>query len=117
MNFDDAITQHSVWKTTLSVAIATGTELDVKAIASDRRCALGRRLHGDAAAKNISQQDRAACIGLHANFHKEAARVASLINHERLDDASQLLREGSVFAEASSDLVAMLRELRLKSEP
>jgi methyl-accepting chemotaxis protein len=112
MDFDDAIAKHAMWKTTLSVAIATGDELDVERIASDRCCAVGRWLHGDAAEIISDHSARMVCIEVHANFHKEAARVAGLINSERLDDASQLLRDGSPFAEASEAIVFLLREIQ-----
>jgi methyl-accepting chemotaxis protein len=112
MDFDDAIAKHALWKSTFSVAIATGDELDVEVIASDNCCSLGRWLHSDAAGVINDHRTRMVCVAAHLNFHREAARVARLINSERLDDASQLLGEGSPFAEASAEIINLLRAIQ-----
>jgi hypothetical protein len=113
MNFEDAIRSHVEWKHTLHMAIVQQTKLDAATIARDDCCALGKWLHGDAKSKYGDLVSFKECLGAHANFHREAGRVAQIINGRRFAAAEVALSSGR-YSSASERTVTAI--VRLKGE-
>jgi len=113
MNFEDAIRSHVEWKNTLHTAIVQQTRLDAATIARDDCCTLGKWLHGAAKSKYGHLVSYKECVGAHANFHREAGRVAQIINGRRFA-AAELALSGRPYSSASERTVTAI--VRLKSE-
>ena len=112
MNLDTAVAAHAEWKIKLRTAIESGQTLDASSIAADNCCELGRWLHGDAKrllGTRPEYQDSLAC---HAAFHREAGRVAQVINNRQADQARAMLEPGGAYAVASSAVGLALTRLK-----
>ena len=112
MDFENAIAAHVEWKTKLRTAITTQSELDALAAAKDNICPLGRWLHGEAREKYAHLAEFAGCLQSHAAFHREAGRVATLINGKRYDEATAALDAGSPYAKSSMETTMAISKLR-----
>jgi methyl-accepting chemotaxis protein len=117
MDLQEAIRAHSEWKTKLRGAITAQSTLDVATIARDDCCQLGKWLHGDSKPVYGPLSSHVACLHKHADFHKEAAKVAGAINAKKFTDAEQMLESGSAYALASNEVIyaigALKREAKL----
>lgn len=102
MDIAKAKAQHAKWKMLFRTAIETGGAMDVETIADDHCCELGRWLHGEAKINYGEQPAYLWCVEAHAEFHQQAGQVAQTINAQCLNDASDMLRDGSAFARASA---------------
>ncbi|WP_227428853.1 CZB domain-containing protein [Psychrobacter sp. I-STPA6b] len=112
-NFTDALKIHADWKFKLRDAIADHAQLDDKKIAKDDQCVLGKWLHDPetkAAYGNLENFQE--CIKAHARFHLAASEVARYINMENYDHATDLLKSGTEYATASSEVGLAIHELR-----
>lgn len=112
MDLDLAIDAHVEWKTKFRQAIAARSELDAATIGKDDRCPLGKWLHGAARAKYGHMADYTACVDAHAAFHREAGRVAGLINQKNFAGAEAAIGASAAFSEASTAAVARIRRLK-----
>lgn len=112
MDFDQAIGAHVEWKTKLRSAINAQSQLDAAAASKDNVCPLGKWLHGEARAKYGHLGAYAACLNSHAAFHREAGRVANLINDRRYDEAKVALDAGAPYAQASMQTSVAITKLR-----
>jgi Chemoreceptor zinc-binding domain len=112
MDFENAIAAHVEWKTKLRAAITAQSELDALTAAKDDVCPLGKWLHGDARTKYAHLAEYAGCLQSHAAFHREAGRVATLINGKRYTEATSALDAGSPYAKASMDATIAISKLR-----
>jgi len=112
MDFENAIAAHVEWKTKLRSAIIAQSELDSFAAAKDNVCPLGKWLHGDARAKYAHLAEFSGCVQSHAAFHREAGRVAALINARRYDDATAALESGAPYAKSSMDTTTAISKVR-----
>ena len=83
MNADEAVRTHREWKDRLRLAMAKREILDIEAVSSDKNCAFGEWLYSERSNCRFQDADLARCVALHAAFHLEAARLASLINAGR----------------------------------
>lgn len=117
MDLEKALTAHAEWKTKLRMAIQKKERLDEATIAGDRNCPFGQWLHGEARQNYARLPSHAACVGRHAEFHREAAAVAEAINAGKLAEAEALLANGSAYAAASNAvgmaIMALRREAKL----
>ena len=102
MNLDNAISAHTEWKVKLRSAISSQSQLDAATISRDNCCPLGQWLHGDAKAKYGQLDAYRQCLDAHANFHREAGKVAQLINQKKYSEAETALSAGTPYANASS---------------
>ena len=107
------ILAHSRWKTRFQRLIASPDEqLDLKAIAKDDQCELGKWIWGEGAAHaGLGEYDHLkAC---HARFHQAAAAVARQIYAGSPAEAQEMLDplKGS-FGRASSECVSAIAALR-----
>lgn len=112
MDFDKAIDAHVEWKTKLRGAIAAQSTLDAAAIGKDNACPLGQWLHGDAKIKYGHLPTFAGCVSAHAVFHREASRVAAMINDKRYTDADAALGAGTPYTSASMATGVAIAKLR-----
>lgn len=112
MDFDQAISAHVEWKTRFRTAIAAQSQIDAATVSKDNLCPLGKWLHGDARAKYAHLAAFSTCLAAHAAFHREAGRVAGLINEHRFDDARAALEIGTPYAGASMNATVAITKLR-----
>jgi hypothetical protein len=110
MDLSQAIEKHVQWKTRLRAAISAKETLDADTIAKDDCCDIGRWMYGDGKAQYGQLPSFKQCVTKHALFHTEAAKVARVINAKRYDEADHMLRTGTPYAAASTDVgVALIR--------
>ena len=102
MDLDTAINEHTQWKMKLRAAIADKAHLDSLSIGKDNNCPLGQWLHGEAKTKYGHLTTYKECLSAHASFHREAGRVAHLINQQHYDQAAAALAAGTPYISASS---------------
>lgn len=102
MDIAEAKAHHAKWKMLFRTAIETGGAMDVETISDVHSCELGRWLHGEAKINYGAQHAYRRCVEAHAEFHRQAGQVAQTINAQRLNDAGDMLRDGSAFARASA---------------
>lgn len=112
MDFDGAIRKHAEWKFKFHDALYRETSLDAASISPDNQCEVGKWLHGEAASQFGGLPAYAKCVQAHANFHREAGKVAVAINQKRKDDVGRMLTAGSPFSEASRVVSVALVELK-----
>jgi len=86
-----------------------GPKLDTLTVGSDCKCALGQWLYGDGAAFGSLAEFRQLKAD-HANFHKCAARVVTLIDRKDAPGAQSLLT--GEYAAASSKVVMAISQLK-----
>ena len=107
-----AVGAHSMWKARLKAAIASGkVEPAVDIIAKDDQCAFGKWLYG----KEIEAADRMSpyykkVIALHAEFHRQAARVAGEVLAGNKDTAIAHMELGGDYGRASDLLTKTMLE-------
>lgn len=112
MDLDSAIGAHGEWKVKLRHAIARKEKVDVATIAADHQCALGKWLHGEARSKYGTLKSYTNCVHKHAEFHREAGKVAAAINAEQYSQAEAMLAGGTAYAAASSAIGGAVLGLR-----
>jgi len=112
MDLNAAIKAHSDWKIKLRSAITSRATLDVGQIEKDNCCELGKWLHGESKLTLGKLPAHGECIRLHASFHREAARVATAINHRAYTDAEQMLTPDSTYTKASQAVVIAIGSLQ-----
>ncbi len=116
MSVQDEITKaigaHGMWKARLRTMIDTGVvEIPVEKIGADNQCDFGKWLYGTTLDAKEKQSDRyKTVIDLHAKFHKEAAKVASLVIAGKGTDAAKALENGTPFAAISTTLTTKMMD-------
>jgi methyl-accepting chemotaxis protein len=117
MDLSEAVKAHSDWKLKLRAAMSARSALDASTITKDNCCALGKWLHGESRARFGRLPSHAECVRVHAEFHRQAGKVALAINAGRYIEAERLLEAGSPYSSASNAVViainAMKREASL----
>ena len=104
---DRAIAAHTTWKTRLAGAIAAGaSEVEVDKVRADDVCEFGIWLHQDCDAATRANAHYAKVVGLHAEFHREAARVLSQALAGQRREAQELLN--GKYSARSRDLMLAL---------
>lgn len=111
MDLEKAIAKHAEWKLRFRAAIRNGETLDVGTIMADDCCDLGRWLHGDGKVTYGLHPTYSTCVGKHAEFHSEAAKIAKAINAKAYTEAERLMGADSRFKQVSSELVDLLYAL------
>jgi methyl-accepting chemotaxis protein len=102
MDLDKALQAHGEWKLKLRTAINKKEQLDAKTISADNCCPLGQWLHGEARGKYNTLRAYTQCVSKHADFHREAGKIASAINQGKYAEAEAMLNGGTPYAAASS---------------
>jgi len=111
MNLNDAIGAHAQWKTKLRMAISRKEQMDAATISRDDCCELGRWLHGDAKRMGNLAAYREV-VQAHADFHKQAGKVAAAINAGKYEDASKMLGNATPYSDASAAVGLALTHLK-----
>jgi methyl-accepting chemotaxis protein len=88
--------------------------MDADTISKDNCCELGKWLHGEAKSKYGKLASHSECITKHAEFHKEAGKVANTINSKKYTEAEVMLGANKPYASASS--AVGMAVLHLKKE-
>lgn len=112
INLDEAIQAHGEWKTKLSTACQTRERLDSATIGRDDCCKLGKWLHGKARRDYRQLAGYSGCVKKHAAFHREAGKVAEVINSGQYAAAEAMLMNDSRYASASSDVCKAITALK-----
>jgi methyl-accepting chemotaxis protein len=112
MNLDSAISAHVEWKAKLQSAATSQWQLDAATISKDNFCPLGQWLHGEAKHKYGRLGAYRESVAAHAAFHREAGKIATLINKKKYQAAATALEAGGPYSAASSALVAAIDELK-----
>ena len=114
MNFDEAITAHSAWKTKLKLYLARpDRSLKAAEVGAPDYCALGRWIVGEGR-KFAALPEFTKLTAEHAHFHKAAAAVVSRADAGENVSEEVILGGRSDFAQASSHVVAAIMELKKK---
>lgn len=116
MDLTDAIKAHSDWKLKLRGAIVAQSTLDAESIAKDNCCALGKWLHGESKPTLGGLSTHKDCVRLHAEFHKEAGKVATAINSGQYAKAESMLASGAPYATASNAVVIGIGALKRQAK-
>jgi len=117
MNFDDALAAHMNWKVKLRTAIGEKAQLDAATISRDDACVLGKWLHGEARTKYGKLPTYHQCMTAHAAFHREAGKIAKLINENKLPEAEAALGAGKPYSSASHTAVLAIQLLKKDATP
>ena len=112
MDLDSAIKAHGEWKVKFRSTIAARGKLDAATIGRDNVCPLGSWLHGEAKGRFSGLRAYARCVADHATFHREAGKVATLINEEKFAEAEKQLGAGTQYTAASSAVGGAVVALR-----
>jgi hypothetical protein len=115
IDFDQVIRNHSHWKYLLKKAIEQGqselTEINAR---DPHHCAFGKWLFSPAGKVLPHYLE---VVELHQHFHKEAAKVLDLALQGQPNEASESLKLGSPFNQATAKLINKLGEIRDTLEP
>lgn len=112
MDPNRAIAAHLDWKLKLRGAINNQEKVEAETLSRDTCCDLGKWLHGDAKAKLGLKAEYTALVSKHRDFHREAGRVANMINAKHYEQASKALEAGSAYASASSAVGGAIKALQ-----
>jgi len=117
MDLESAVGAHVAWKTKFRSAISKHETMDAATIARDDCCELGKWLHGDGKREFSSLTTSAMahfkdCTNKHASFHKEAGKIAILINDKKFAEAETGLGAGTSYAKASTDVGVAIQHLK-----
>ena len=115
MDFDSALAAHQEWKVKLRGAISGKSQLDAATIAKDDCCELGKWLRGEAKPKLGALPVYRECVETHAAFHREAGKVAVLINAGKYAEAESALGVGTPYSLASSKIATAIVQMRRKT--
>lgn len=107
IDIDGIIDGHRQWKVKLRDAIENGEHVDVKTLARDDCCALGKWIYGDGQRLG-GRQSFKELLEKHARFHRVAGQVGELINDGKYDKAEDALAHGTAFSTATSEVVFVL---------
>jgi methyl-accepting chemotaxis protein len=100
-----AIGAHGLWKTRLKDAIQTGkSEFTVEGVGKDNNCEFGQWLYGTAKADTRYAKRFETVRRLHADFHKEVARILELALKGGKDSALAALGDNTPFHKLSAEL-------------
>lgn len=107
VDVDAIIDAHRQWKVKLRQAIEDGSTVDVATLSRDDCCALGKWIYADG--QRLSQRPNfVELVGRHRHFHTVAGGIGALINQKRMREAEDALAPGTVFAQATADVVSTL---------
>ncbi len=112
IDLNTAIKAHADWKLKLRHAIAHHETLDAATVARDDCCVLGKWAHGPGGQHFRHAPVFVELVDRHANFHRQAARVAQAINQQEYQQASDMLGVNTPFTQASQVVIHAIRKLK-----
>ena len=116
MDLSEAVKAHSEWKIKLRSAISSKSTLDAVTIGRDDCCPLGKWLHGESRARYGELPSHATCVQAHAEFHREAANVAQVINQKDYARAEKMLEANTAYSHASGGVVLAIGTLKREAK-
>jgi hypothetical protein len=115
MNFDEAITAHSQWKSKLSSYIAhPDNGLTAAAVSQDNQCPLGKWIVGEGA-KFSNLPEYSTLKTEHTRFHKAAGDVIRKASGGQNVSAEVALGAHSEFGNASNAVVSAIMAMKAKA--
>lgn len=107
-----AVGAHGLWKSRLKQAIETGqSEFTVEAVCRDDLCVFGKWLYSSGPALEVKHSAHyGRCRALHADFHREAARVLSMALAGDKDGARQSMGLAGTYTGVSAELTKAMRD-------
>ena len=115
MDLDDACKRHTEWKYRLHLAIERKGSMDASVLSKDDCCDLGKWLHGEGTTKFGFFLEMKDCIEKHAIFHKEAGKVAIIINAKAYDNAAAMLGMDRSYVIALKNMEVAIIRLKKKA--
>ena len=112
MDLDHAIKAHVEWKAKLRGAISAQSQMDAISAGKDNACEFGKWLHGEGQSKYSKFKTFSECVTAHAAFHREAGKVAQLINEKKYTQAEAALSGNSPFNAASGTTGVAITRLK-----
>lgn len=109
-DIDKALNAHGAWRQRLITVIATGnSDVQVSQVQVDNACAFGKWFY------SLAPADRSAAVcakiqALHADFHKEAARILGLALAGKKAEAEKAMAFGGAFMDISGKLSLALNQ-------
>ena len=114
MNLDQAIYLHAEWNQNFRKAVSGHQDLDAGRVGAADSCPLGLWLHGEGRQACRHPEVHATLVEKHAEFHREAGRVAELVHRGDFASAEAQLKYGSPYSLASQAMAVAI--MALKSE-
>lgn len=111
MTAEEAIRLHREWKDKFRSTMATGETLDAEQIGCDSACPFGQWLGSKGRLHYGGLRAYEQCREFHAQFHREAAKVADAVNAGRLLEADRMLGHGTAYAKSSESLAVSVISL------
>jgi hypothetical protein len=109
---DKAIAAHAAWKARLRKTATTGI-CDITNTKADNQCDLGKWLYGTELSAQEKQSPHYRTVKqLHADFHKEVARIIDLATSGQKGAAEAAIGMDSKYVEISSTLTSALVKWR-----
>lgn len=106
---DTAVGAHGLWKSRLRHAVATRrTDVPPEVVRADDRCKFGQWLHHAVGPAERTGSSFRTVRDLHAQFHREAAKVLDLALAGRTAEAEAAMAPASAFTEVSTQLTAAM---------
>lgn len=111
-HINNAIAAHGRWKARLRQAIESGkSDSTVDSVRPDNLCEFGKWLNSCSSVEKATERWMK-IRELHAQFHKEAARILALAVAGRKSEAEAAIALGSQFSKTSADLTLALASWR-----
>ena len=113
-----AMDAHSMWRERLAKAIDDKhIEIPVETIKVDNQCAFGKWIYGGDIPEDIkSSEIFHNIISVHAEFHKEAAKIAELAINHKEEEAKELMKVDSRYDQLSKNLYQLLFQLKKQAK-
>lgn len=115
MDLEQANAAHAEWKIKLRTAINSRDTVDAAGIAADDRCPLGKWLKTEGRASLGALPEFTECLNRHAEFHREAGKVAQAVNQRRYDEAEAMLGADTAYTAATRAVATAILSLRKKA--
>jgi methyl-accepting chemotaxis protein len=112
IDLNSALKAHAEWKLKLCNAAINHETLDVATVSRDDCCVLGKWLHGPGRPIFGHLPIFGDLTAKHANFHREAGRVAQAVNNGQYDEALAMTEQDTPFADASGAVGMAIRGLK-----
>lgn len=116
MDLTQAIQAHLKWKALLQTAITHKEPFDTSLIHSVDQCELGQWLLGEGKLAYGKLPTFMRLVRHHAEFHKEAANLARLINDGQFEDAEQQLAADASYSVKSKAVISTIQDLKSEIE-
>ncbi|TXT41136.1 MAG: hypothetical protein FD135_595 [Comamonadaceae bacterium] len=113
MDLDQAISAHEQWVFKFRDAISANSAVDAETISKDNCCAFGKWLYGEGRSMHGNLARFSEIVEKHAEFHKQAGKVAMAINGKNHQEAQDMIDYASTpFTQAAQAVKAAILNLK-----